>query len=142
LLSRAVFTRSIYPARASWTALAQSSGDNYAHVLAPMGQRLSATACCSCLLDCLDPQRTSKKPKLQQSPGSALSTASTASITADDDVQQPLVVEDESWKKWSSYNLIHNADGSRRGDDSNIQYHPPVFVSHTAQQDAEAVWDL
>lgn len=72
---------------------------------------------------------------------------------------QPLVVEDESWKKWSSYNLIHHPPGGAASA-SATQYHPPVYVSQTSQQSvsvstgqaapaslatatrAEAVWEL
>lgn len=61
---------------------------------------------------------------------------------------QPLVVEDESWKKWSSFNLIHNQSALQKQQSA---YVPPPFVSPRSQQQqeqqqhvtpAEAVWDL
>lgn len=82
-----------------------------------MGQTLSA--CCSrCFA------RDSVKPNVLIKPSGPIAN----------DVQQPLVVEDESWKKWSSYNLLHN-----NGDQVD-QYLPPTYVSQ--QMPAEAVWDL
>lgn len=86
-----------------------------------MGQTLSA--CCSrCLA------RGGAKPNLLIKPSSG---------PIANDVQQPLVVEDESWKKWSSYNLIHNGGNA---DGQEDQYLPPTYVSQ--QMPAEAVWDL
>lgn len=57
-------------------------------------------------------------------------------------IQQPLVVEDESWKQWSSYHLIHHPK------DQQAVYRPPNFVSVSgagaegAPARAEAVWEL
>lgn len=52
--------------------------------------------------------------------------------------KQPLVVEDESWKRWSSYHLIHHPT-SVSVQDRN--YTPPSYVA-TSQQPAEAVWEV
>lgn len=51
--------------------------------------------------------------------------------------KQPLVVEDESWKQWSSFHMIHHPPG---GATAATAYRPPVYVS--APTKAEAVWDL
>ncbi|GLD95603.1 hypothetical protein PINS_up004280 [Pythium insidiosum] len=85
-----------------------------------MGQAVSR--CSACWTDCWQPRRPDDGAI---KPGKELS-----------DVQQPLVVEDESWKKWSSYNLIHAAP-----DNKDDRYNPPAYVSQQ-QQSAEAVWDL
>ncbi|KAG7387006.1 hypothetical protein PHYPSEUDO_014882 [Phytophthora pseudosyringae] len=50
--------------------------------------------------------------------------------------KEPLVVEDESWKRWSSYNLIHHPSASTLQD-----YAPPTYVGPT-QQAAVAVWEV
>ncbi|KAF4044035.1 hypothetical protein GN244_ATG03605 [Phytophthora infestans] len=55
------------------------------------------------------------------------------------DNKEPLVVEDESWKRWSSYNLIHNSSATTLQDYE--KYTPPVYVGPT-QQPAEAVWEV
>ncbi|KAK1943972.1 hypothetical protein P3T76_005368 [Phytophthora citrophthora] len=54
--------------------------------------------------------------------------------------KEPLVVEDESWKRWSSYNLIHHPSASRLQDYE--KYTPPTYVGGTSQQAAEAVWEV
>ncbi|KAE8902313.1 hypothetical protein PF005_g11232 [Phytophthora fragariae] len=53
--------------------------------------------------------------------------------------KEPLVVEDESWKCWSSYNLIHHP--SATGLQAPQKYTPPTYVS-SAQQPTEAVWEV
>lgn len=113
-----------------------------------MGQRL-----CSCLARSCCPTATSHsdalvKPALQKKDDDAPSSTKQQQKNQ----QQPLVVEDESWKRWSSYNLIHNQPELQRQQSA---YTPPVFVSpgaslHQVQQQqqqhhivpAEAVWDL
>jgi hypothetical protein len=56
----------------------------------------------------------------------------------ENDVKKPLVVveDDESWKKWSSYNLIH-APAAQQKDET---YRPPAYISQRVS--AEATWDL
>jgi hypothetical protein len=53
--------------------------------------------------------------------------------------KEPLVVEDESWKRWSSYNLIHHP--SAPGLQGQERYTPPEYVGST-QHPAEAVWEV
>lgn len=90
-----------------------------------MGQGVSA-----CLSDCWSSCRGSSTVK----PTKKQRLSSTKNV----DVQQPLVVEDESWKKWSSYNLIHAKDKT----DEDSRYNPPVYLSQGQHEAAEAVWDL
>ncbi|CEG49397.1 uncharacterized protein PHALS_15214 [Plasmopara halstedii] len=53
--------------------------------------------------------------------------------------KEPHVVEDESWKRWSSYNLIHHSNVYRlQGFE---KYTPPTYKS-LSQQPAEAVWEV
>ncbi|GAB9470441.1 hypothetical protein Gpo141_00007686 [Globisporangium polare] len=113
-----------------------------------MGQRL-----CSCLARSCCPSTPRSdalvKPALQKKDDDA---PSPAKHQKQENLQQPLVVEDESWKRWSSYNLIHNQPELQRQQSA---YTPPVFVSpgtgslqQVQQQQqhhivpAEAVWDL
>lgn len=110
-----------------------------------MGQRL-----CSCLARSCCPTTASHNDALVK-PALQKKDDDTPSPTKQQNQQQPLVVEDESWKRWSSYNLIHNQPELQRQQSA---YTPPVFVSpgksfHQVQQQqqhhivpAEAVWDL
>lgn len=112
-----------------------------------MGQRL-----CSCLARSCCPTTPSDallKPALQKKDDDA-HTAAPIGSSLNQQNQQPLVVEDESWKRWSSYNLIHHQPERQQS-----VYTPPEFVSpgtslqQVQQQQqqhhivpAEAIWDL
>lgn len=87
-----------------------------------MGQQSSTY--CACFNTCWAPRQSYHLKK----------QVSNITIASDADIQQPLVVEDESWKKWSSLNLIHS-EAAKQED----QYHPPIYIK---PQPAEAVWDL
>lgn len=109
---------------------------------------IASCACCGALSRCFS--------RAGNAPGATGSAS--VQLEKQQAVTQPLVVEDESWKKWSSYNLIHHPPGGAAAASAS-QYRPPAFVSHTSQQDvgsnsgeaaastaattrAEAVWEL
>lgn len=106
-----------------------------------MGQRLAR--CCSCFASCC----SSSSLGSASNANASLVKPTLQSLEEGEDgvMKQPLVVvEDESWKRWSSYNLIHHPPDAKKQEGA---YNPPAFVSSPQQQQqqhipAEAVWDL